>query len=711
MPDGDAVGRSGSSLQLQASHPVYLLCLVLCVYAPIAEAAQTACAEQVQFKTLIDEGENRALSHRKQRDALESAIHFCPSEPQAYRLLSVLLMKDGAIPAALEWIDRGLQQAPGDPGLQFSRGVALLSSGRAVEALAILQHLTSDAKTDFYIGMAHRKLGETEKARSALMRSFDSGYQDPYVLYVVIEQDRLLGDKKAGLDHFQILDQRFPHSAYLHLLLGDAHLDQKNDTEAEREYREALLQDSSLPMVHAKLGFLEFSRARYAEAADLFRNDIALNSDFAESYVYLGLCLRRLGNNTEAIRAFEQAITRDPNSLNGYRQLATALMQEGKLPDAVRVLQNGTKRFPKDEAIQAQLAHALARSGQADQGGKAADRARELREQNARTPPDAPRGPLAESATAPSPAKPHPAGDSTLSGALKCVEAGDAGCAEAALAAVPDEEVRRSASFLEIKAQVLQMRRKYTEALTAIQQAIAKDPGQSRLLVLQGELYQKSGDQVSAIRSFLESQKLGDQSAVPVYSIGMCFFALGYHDDLKEYYDRASRHFRVALQLDPRFSKAEFMLGVIDAVEESLPEARNHFEKALELDPHNGYYHLHYGVLLNRIGENDEAFRQLQQANQLLPASAPVHLNLGKMYAHLNRYADARTELEAAVRLNPALAEAFYTLGDVYRHLGLESMSKSAFDNFRVVKKQNKEIDPLEASITMHRSAAGEQNP
>jgi tetratricopeptide (TPR) repeat protein len=298
-----------------------------------------------------------------------------------------------------------------------------------------------------------------------------------------------------------------------------------------------------------------------------------------------------------------------------------------------------------------------------------------------------------------------------LSRLRQCVQTASSACADTALSEVRDDQVRRSPEFLELEAALLSLRQRYTEALASINRAIDVGPRQPRYFSMQGELYQKMGDQVSAIRSFLEAQKLGDGSPMPVYSIGMSFFALGYHDDVKDYYDRASRHFHVALRLDPNFSKAEFMLGVIDSVQSALPEAKRHFEMALQLSPDNPYYHVHYGVLLSRLGDDAGALEQLQQANKLTASYAPTHLNLGKMYVRLGRYPEARSELETALKINPELGEAFYTLGSVYRRLGLDDLSKRAFENFKATKQQAKERDPIEAAISAHDSAAVGQHP
>jgi tetratricopeptide (TPR) repeat protein len=694
--------------------------------------SQAACENRPAVKSLIQEGNDLAGPYDRRRAAFEQAIRHCPEDPKLYNTLSVLLMKHGAFADAIDSISRGLRVDPANPELRFNRAVALLSAGRASESLAILRQLPAGAATEFYIGMAHRGLGEHEAARQALLRAFELGYPDPYVLYAVIEQDRSLGDKKAGLEHFQIFDQRYPNSPFLHLLLADAYLAQNQDSEAEREYLEALKQNSTLPVVHSKLGYLEFSRAHYAEAADFFRKDIALNPGFAESHLYLGLCLRRLGRNNEAISSFEQAIARDPNSLNAYRQLATAMVQEGRLQEALRQVKTGLEHFPDDEALHAQLARLLTKLGRLSEGEKAAERARQLMDPNAKarttasqeadTKPVAPPALVEEvsptksrsissSRGEPPSASGYVTGQQTLSHLRECVQSTNTACADAALAEIRDERVRRSPEFLELNALLLSLKQRYTEALSSVNQAIEASPRESRYLFMQGELYQKLGDQVSAIRSFLEAQKLGDGSPMPVYSIGMSFFALGYHDDLKDYYDRASRHFGVALRLDPKFSKAEFMLGVIDAVQAALPEARRHFENALQLSPDNPYYRVHYGVLLSRIGDDAGALAQLQQANRLTASYAPTHLNLGKLYARLGRYAEARLELETALKINPELGEAFYTLGSVYRRLGLDDLSSRAFESFKTTKQPAKEADPIEAAISAHDSAAVSQHP
>ena len=650
---------AGANLSAWVGKPVAVAMLASMLLAPAVSmraAEVSSCESRPPAKRLIKGANDEAAPYAERREAFDALLRFCPDNPGSYAAYSVLLLKHGEVKAALDWINRGLKIAPANTGLRLSLAVALLSAGRARDVLEVLSNLPADAQSEFYLGMAHRQLGAHEAARRALLRAFALGYPDPYVLYVVIEQDLALGDKQGGLQHFQLFDQHFPNSPFLHLLLGDAHLSRNEDAAAEEEYRLALMENPSLPVVHSKLGFLAFTKADYPGAIELFKQEIALAPDFAEPYLYLGLCLRRLENNKEAIPAFERAIALQPKSLNAYRQLASALMQEDQTPHALEVLEAGAKLFPDDQSLQAQLARALTRLGRISDAQQASERAHQLMTR-------------------------------------------DAAAAVESLGAQNDSP-QRSPESLEREADRFALQHKYTEALTAIKQAIEADSRQPQFYITQGELYQKLGDQPSAIQSFLEAQKLGDRSPLSVYDVGMSFFALGYHDALEEDYERAAHHFRLALQLDAQFSRAEFMLGVIDAIESQLPDAKRHFESALLLSPDNAYYHLHFGVVLNRMGDDKGALSQFQAANKLMASYAPTHLNLGKAYFHLGRYVEARTELETAVKMNPNLSAAYYTLGSVYRRLGLEKMSREAWESFQRVRQQKNEADPVEAAIS-----------
>jgi tetratricopeptide (TPR) repeat protein len=295
---------------------------------------------------------------------------------------------------------------------------------------------------------------------------------------------------------------------------------------------------------------------------------------------------------------------------------------------------------------------------------------------------------------------PNGGGDPLLGKVRACLARQNALCAESELKRVKVTETLHSAEYHQLRADTLRLQNRLPDALGAVRRAIDLNAVEPRYWIMQGELQQQSGDQISAIQSFLQATKLEQRSPAPLYHIGMSFFILARHENSDDYYARARRHFELALKADAGYSRGEFMLGIIDAIQNRLSDARLRFERALQLEPRNPFYQLHYGVLLNRSGDDNGALAALTEAERIDPGYAPVHLHLGKLYSRLGRYAEARSELESASKLNPNLADAHYSLGSVYRHLGMTAMSQQAYQQFQAAKRQQLAADPVESVIT-----------
>ena len=215
----------------------------------------------------------------------------------------------------------------------------------------------------------------------------------------------------------------------------------------------------------------------------------------------------------------------------------------------------------------------------------------------------------------------------------------------------------------------------------------------------EGRRAQKAGNQVEAVTDFLNAQRLEPTSPEPLYSLGMSFFIIGWYENESSYYDRAARHFKSALDLDPKYTRAEFMVGMMEVVHFRLKEAEPHFQKAIALDPQNPYYHLHYGILLSRMEKHDDAVAQMLLAEKLDPTYPQSFLSLGQLYFQMRKYPEARTQLERAVHLDPSLAAAQYTLGGVYHHLGMNTESKSAYETFQRLKATQPRSDPVDKAL------------
>ena len=217
--------------------------------------------------------------------------------------------------------------------------------------------------------------------------------------------------------------------------------------------------------------------------------------------------------------------------------------------------------------------------------------------------------------------------------------------------------------------------------------------------MLDGEKAQKSDSQMEAVNDFLNAQRLAPTSPKPLYALGMSFFFIGSDENDTSYYDRAARHFRAALELDPQYDRAAFMMGMMEVLHNRPKEADAYFQRAIALSPQNYYYHLYYGMWFERMDNSDGAAEQMLLAEKLGPSYPQSYLALGQLYARLRKYQEARGQLERAVRLNPNLTAAYYTMGSVYHHLGMNSESQSAYETFRRQSSAQPKPDPMEKAM------------
>jgi tetratricopeptide (TPR) repeat protein len=716
-----------------------LACTALLVLlVPLAAFAQCSSAENSSVQKLIKDGSDTHRPYDERKRDFEKALRSCRQSTLAYRDLSALLLQHHDLVGALQWLQRGMKAVPNDPALAGDLAAAFLSGGRPEEAVQALAGLQSTARVEFYRGLAYRALRDDRAAQQSLSRAFEMGYEDPYVLYALIEQEHLLGDQEAGLLHFTVFSERFPESPWLHVLLGNAYASRHDVTNAKTEYQQAEQRDPNLPSVHYALGRLAFDNADYPTALEDFRKEIELSPGFGEAYLYLGATLQRKEETASALPFFAKSVERDPNFALAYTQLASAQIELRNFQDALHTLRIAKAHFPNDPAIPAQLSKLLDRLGRQQDAKEEAAIAEQLsRRTNPQlhdashldlSPPEEGQG-AAVPMTGTAGADLSPSSDrnqgippqvSHLNGETKeersavphlapeldplnnCLARADRKCAIEAFSKLPDTKFKDDPEYLDLSAQVMSLERKNAEALAAVDRAIKMEPTRADYLMTQGQIYQRSHDQIDAIQSFLQAAKLRLGWVEPAYSLGMSFFILGNDDNNLEYYDRGARHFQVALELDPNCHKAEFMLGIIEALEDRLEKGKEHIEHAMRMSPRNAYYHLHYGILLNRMGDSEGALREMKLAESLDHFNPLTYLNLGLLEARLQNYAEARKRLETAVQLDSNLSSAYYCLVRVYRHLGLSELSQVAYEKFQLAKgrEQQEEADPVEAALS-----------
>jgi tetratricopeptide (TPR) repeat protein len=193
-------------------------------------------------------------------------------------------------------------------------------------------------------------------------------------------------------------------------------------------------------------------------------------------------------------------------------------------------------------------------------------------------------------------------------------------------------------------------------------------------LVQQGMNGEAEGRKAEAIRKYEEAAGHFARATEvrPLLSSG--------HYNLAEVYFRldrlaeAARHYRLALEADPRMSNAQrahHKLGLILLGRGELNEARGHFARAVQLDPSMTDAHGNLGLVALRQGRPEDAALHGSDVVRARPADAEGYNLVGVALARLGRGPEAVGFLQRAVELAPGvvafrcnLAHALYGQGD-----------------------------------------------
>jgi len=353
---------------------VGILLLAAATWTAPVGPCQLSAADQAIYR----QATSPALPLAKRRTAFEQLIHACPDDPRLYLEFGSLLIANREFAVALSWIHRGIALAQDDSALELREGEALVALSEGKEALVALAKVPPTGESQFFRGLAYQVTGDHRPAQECFLDAWKRGNEDPYVLYSLMLEDKALGDKEAGVEHFKIMMARFPDSVWIHILLGDAHFKMSQEAEARNEYLTAVKLMPDLFEPNFRLAYLDFEAGEYRSAVEYYQRALAAKPRHTEANIYLGEALRRERKVPEAIAQLRRAIQLDDQEPLAYDSLAKSLTDAGRLPEAVDILGQAEKRFPKDSSFPAMRARLLTRLGRADEARLAAGRAAEI---------------------------------------------------------------------------------------------------------------------------------------------------------------------------------------------------------------------------------------------------------------------------------------------------------------------------------------------
>ncbi len=203
--------------------------------------------------------------------------------------------------------------------------------------------------------------------------------------------------------------------------------------------------------------------------------------------------------------------------------------------------------------------------------------------------------------------------------------------------------------------------------------------------------------------NMLEAAKLSLQNAIALkpdnaelqYQLARLYFTQGN-------YVASIEASKKALAIFPDYPEVYHNLALCYEGTGNVDLTEKNFEKAIELDRkykrRDEWPLVDFADYQRMLGHPEESVKLLGEALEINPESPKANYEMGELLSDLHKYDEARKYLETALKLDPCNAAAIYGLAIVTRRLGDVAKSRTYFNQFKEVDRENK--DPANSGKT-----------
>lgn len=205
---------------------------------------------------------------------------------------------------------------------------------------------------------------------------------------------------------------------------------------------------------------------------------------------------------------------------------------------------------------------------------------------------------------------------------------------------------------------------KYTEALAAFKNAIAKNPGYKEALYSAGWTSNELKKYTDAV-TYLEKAKTLWPNEAKVY------LELGYANEMLKKKTIAIDYYNKCLSINDEYALAYKYLGLLYYDDFNNEKAVENFEYYLELVPDTKDDNVYYkkGVAENDLGKYNAALASVKKAVELKPGSTRNINELAYTHYLLENEDEALLNFDKALSIDPKSLTALNGRADVYRKL------------------------------------------
>jgi tetratricopeptide (TPR) repeat protein len=274
------------------------------------------------------------------------AIRLNPDLVEARRQLAALLMSQQQWTQVIEQCREILKREPEDASTQYTIGQALIRNGQTEEGKKALEQAqtlrkrhqeTQEAQELQNAGVRDLSAGKSTdatKALSAAVRLDPSSANHMYLGLALAAS----GAVKSGMQELATALELDPKNARTHLNLGSVYLQNGQEFLAKTEFEKALQIDPWFAEAHNNLGLILSKSNQADRAEEHFRLAADLDPQYLEAIFNLGLSLRALSRLDGALAAFRRAAELAPDNAQVQYALGLTLKDKGDLRGAQTAL-------------------------------------------------------------------------------------------------------------------------------------------------------------------------------------------------------------------------------------------------------------------------------------------------------------------------------------------------------------------------------------
>ena len=298
-------------------------------------------AEQI-FRTILD----------KQPDHYPT-VHY----------LGVLLYQKGALPEALEWLEKAVTIDNTDAHAWNNYGIVLASSGEKEKALECWQNSINQddsyAEPHNNIAYALWEMRDYEQAEQHCRKALE--INPDYVQGLNNLGNALASQKKfeEALECWKKLLEKMPQNANAWNNLGNALREMGDLKQSEEKCRKALEYDPQNANAWNNLGNALRDQEKHEEAQTCYEKAAALNPRIGKSYYELAISMISRGRQQEGLQAASKAITIEPEFSGAYSIRSMALRELGRLEEAEQDARKAITLEPENAEYYIDLADTL----------------------------------------------------------------------------------------------------------------------------------------------------------------------------------------------------------------------------------------------------------------------------------------------------------------------------------------------------------------